>query len=216
MLFLAFYLPDRRRRDLDNLIAGTKAHIDALVAESVLLDDSARVVPEEGGTAYYTAQQLTDLAVAVVVTAEDVVNQPGFLPMRGDEALRMETLEEADDVFKVMEMLAEERQLGLVGVEIHELKHHVAIEQEGRKIPDLVVERQIDNQLATRGLKKTARKQHRADTDPSALVYTSPGLMSMPPRWSGIATWWTSSVKKVEIGDRVFGIGCLKGKIRPY
>ena len=45
-LLLTFYTPDQRRRDLDNLVGAAKPYTDALVAEKVLRDDSAKVVQQ--------------------------------------------------------------------------------------------------------------------------------------------------------------------------
>ena len=39
-----FYLPDRRRRDLDNLVGAAKPYLDALVQAGELTDDSAVVI----------------------------------------------------------------------------------------------------------------------------------------------------------------------------
>ena len=43
-IHLVFFLPDRRRRDVDNLIAASKSYIDGLVHAGVLTDDSPDVV----------------------------------------------------------------------------------------------------------------------------------------------------------------------------
>ena len=43
-IHLVFFLPDRRRRDLDNLVAAAKSYIDGLVHAQVLTDDSPDVV----------------------------------------------------------------------------------------------------------------------------------------------------------------------------
>ena len=40
-LTITFQAPDKRRRDLDNLLGACKAYIDGLVAASVIIDDSA-------------------------------------------------------------------------------------------------------------------------------------------------------------------------------
>lgn len=41
---VTFIVPDKRRRDWDNLIASTKTRFDALVAAGLILDDSAQVI----------------------------------------------------------------------------------------------------------------------------------------------------------------------------
>ena len=43
-LAIEFIVPDRRHRDLDNLIASTKPLTDGIVAAGVLLDDSSDVL----------------------------------------------------------------------------------------------------------------------------------------------------------------------------
>jgi Holliday junction resolvase RusA-like endonuclease len=43
-LVVTFHLPDRIRRDLDNLIASTKPLTDGLVAAGVMADDSVAVI----------------------------------------------------------------------------------------------------------------------------------------------------------------------------
>ena len=48
-LHLVFFLPDRRRRDLDNLIGASKSYIDGLVRSGVLTDDSPDVVDLDDG-----------------------------------------------------------------------------------------------------------------------------------------------------------------------
>lgn len=45
-LRLMFYIPTRRRMDIDNLIARAKPLIDAMVDTGILLDDSYQVVRE--------------------------------------------------------------------------------------------------------------------------------------------------------------------------
>jgi Holliday junction resolvase RusA-like endonuclease len=43
-LHVVFLVPDRRRRDWDNLISTVKPEVDALVAAGVIVDDSTEVV----------------------------------------------------------------------------------------------------------------------------------------------------------------------------
>lgn len=44
VISIAFGVPDRRRRDLDNLIASTKPLIDGLVDAGLIVDDSISVI----------------------------------------------------------------------------------------------------------------------------------------------------------------------------
>jgi Holliday junction resolvase RusA-like endonuclease len=44
ILSVVFVVPDHQRRDLDNLIAGTKPLTDGIVDAGILVDDSTRVI----------------------------------------------------------------------------------------------------------------------------------------------------------------------------
>ena len=56
-------LPDKRRRDMDNLLASCKTHLDALVKQGVLVDDSWQHVELELGCFYSKGQPQTIIEV---------------------------------------------------------------------------------------------------------------------------------------------------------
>lgn len=63
-----FYLPDRRRRDLDNLLAACKPAIDGLVAAHVFEDDSINHITRI--TASYVGQKTPGEVVLTVYGEE--------------------------------------------------------------------------------------------------------------------------------------------------
>ena len=56
-LHLHFYLPDKRRRDLDNLIGAVKPYIDGLVLAGLLRDDGQHCITEVKATWEYRQGQ---------------------------------------------------------------------------------------------------------------------------------------------------------------
>lgn len=66
---VAFGLPDRRTRDLDNLIASAKPLLDGLVDAGILADDSIGVIQKMEYGAAVTGRAETVIAVDVLSTA---------------------------------------------------------------------------------------------------------------------------------------------------
>jgi Holliday junction resolvase RusA-like endonuclease len=67
---IEFVVPDRRRRDLDNLISGQKPCLDGIVAAGVIADDSTEVIRSVSYSVRYekgvseTVYRITPLEVA--------------------------------------------------------------------------------------------------------------------------------------------------------